>query len=82
LKRAERALQETIIYGVKTTIPFYLEILKVTQFQQGHITTEFIEQHPELLHYPERTGRHIIATVLAAACVHYYGYQYENEKSS
>lgn len=82
LKRAERALQEMIIYGVKTTIPFYLEILKVTQFQQGHITTEFIEQHPELLHYPERTGRHIIATVLAAACVHYYGYQYENEKSS
>ncbi len=34
LNRACRALQDTGVYGVKTTIPYYLEILKVAGFSQ------------------------------------------------
>lgn len=75
LSRARRALSEMIIYGVKTTIPFYLEILETEKFNQANITTNFIDEHPQLMHYPERTSRHFIATVLAAACVNYYGYK-------
>lgn len=75
LNRAERALSEMIIYGVKTTIPFYLEILKTDKFKQADINTGFIDQHPQLMHYPERSSKHFVATVLSAACVNYYGYR-------
>lgn len=74
LKRSERALSEMIIYGVKTTIPFYLEILRTDKFKNAEIDTNFIDEHPQLIHYPERTSRHFIATVLAAASLNYYGY--------
>lgn len=75
LARAKRSLSEMIIHGVKTTIPFYLEILNTEKFKNADINTNFIDEHPELLHYPERTSRHFIATVLAAACVNYYGFK-------
>lgn len=77
LSRAERALSEMIIYGVKTTIPFYLEILRIDKFKEAKISTNFIDEHPQLVHYPERTSRHFIATVLAAASLNYYGYSDE-----
>ncbi len=74
IKRGQRALKEMIIYGIKTTIPFYLEILKTEKFQNANVTTDFIEQNPQLLQYPLRSNRHFIAAVLAAASVNYYGY--------
>ena len=74
IKRGNRALNEMIIYGVKTTIPFYLEILKTEKFQNANITTGFIEQNPQLLKYRLRSNRHFMATVLAAASINYYGY--------
>jgi pyruvate carboxylase subunit A len=78
LKRAQRALSEMIVYGVKTTIPFYLEILRTAKFIAADINTNFIDEHPQLLHYQERASKHFMVTVIAAACIHYYGYQ--NEK--
>ncbi len=77
LKRAQRALKEMVLLGVKTTIPFYLEIFKTEKFQNANITTNFLEQHPKLTQYPERTTKHAMATVLAAACIYYYGFNNE-----
>ena len=39
----ERALSEYVIEGVKTTIPFHLQLMKKEEFRKGNFTTKFIE---------------------------------------
>lgn len=39
----ERALSEYVIEGVKTTIPFHIQLMKDEQFREGNFTTKFIE---------------------------------------
>jgi pyruvate carboxylase subunit A len=67
LERARRALRDTGVYGVKTTIPYYLEILKNTQFRGGCFDTGFVDAHPELSDYPVRRSNRTVAAVVAAA---------------
>lgn len=38
-----RALSEYVIEGVKTTIPFHLQLMKNEQFRKGNFTTKFLE---------------------------------------
>lgn len=38
-----RALSEYVIEGVKTTIPFHLQLMKNEDFRQGNFTTKFLE---------------------------------------
>ena len=71
LDRAERALQDIGVYGVKTTIPYHLEILRSAQFQSGHFDTSFVEQHPELTRYSvKQSSRDIAAAIGAAVAAH------------
>lgn len=79
IRRAQRSLSEMVLYGVKTTMPFFLEILRTKKFIDADISTNFIDEHPQLLHYQERTSRHFIAAVIAAACINHYGYQHEKK---
>ena len=44
IDRMYRALNECIITGVKTTIPFHQKILQNEQFRSGDVTTDFVEQ--------------------------------------
>ncbi|MBO8125882.1 MAG: acetyl-CoA carboxylase biotin carboxylase subunit [Firmicutes bacterium] len=44
IKRMLRALDETVIEGVKTTIPFYRKILENPLFVAGEINTGFLQQ--------------------------------------
>ena len=39
----ERALSEFVIEGVKTTIPFHLQLMKDPNFRAGNFTTKFME---------------------------------------
>ncbi|MEZ5016361.1 MAG: acetyl-CoA carboxylase biotin carboxylase subunit [Flavipsychrobacter sp.] len=39
----ERALSEYVIEGIKTTIPFHLQLMKDEKFKSGNFTTKFIE---------------------------------------
>ncbi len=39
----ERALSEYVIEGVKTTIPFHLQLMRNEDFRAGNFTTKFIE---------------------------------------
>lgn len=41
--RMKRALQEFVIEGVKTTIPFHIKLMDDPQFQAGQFTTKFLE---------------------------------------
>ncbi len=50
--RGRRALQEFVLTGPKTTIPFHRAVLTEPDFLNGRISTGFIVDHPDLL---ERT---------------------------
>ncbi len=41
--RMKRALQEFVIEGVKTTIPFHIKLMDDAQFKSGQFTTKFLE---------------------------------------
>ena len=41
----QRALDEFIIEGVKTTIPMHKKILADEDFKQGNISTKFMERY-------------------------------------
>jgi acetyl-CoA carboxylase biotin carboxylase subunit len=43
INRMERALEEIIIEGPKTTIPFHQEIMKDKKFRSGNFDTSFLE---------------------------------------
>jgi len=49
VRRARRAVAEFRIRGVATNIPFLQALLDDPDFSSGHITTSFIETHPQLL---------------------------------
>jgi len=38
-----RALSEYVIDGVKTTIPFHLQLMKNEDFRKGDFTTKFLD---------------------------------------
>lgn len=71
LNRASRALRDIGVYGVKTTIPYHLEILKNEDFRRGRFDTSFVESHPELTEYSvRRPTREIVAVIAAAIAAH------------
>jgi acetyl-CoA carboxylase, biotin carboxylase subunit len=43
LLRMKRALQEFVIEGVKTTIPFHIKLMDDERFKSGHFTTAFMD---------------------------------------
>ncbi|MBL4669414.1 MAG: acetyl-CoA carboxylase biotin carboxylase subunit [Flavobacteriales bacterium] len=43
LKKMERALDEYIIEGIKSTIPFHQQLLQDENFRKGNFTTKFME---------------------------------------
>jgi len=73
LARGSRALNDIVVYGVKTTIPYHLEILKNPQFRAATFTTSFVEEHPELVNYSIRRPPSRMAAVIAAAVAAHMG---------
>ena len=47
-EKMERSLREMRIRGVKTNIPFLINVMRNDQFRSGDYTTKFIEETPEL----------------------------------
>lgn len=71
LARAARALEDMGVYGVKTTIPYYLEILKTQEFRDRNFNTSFVEMHPELVDYTtSRPTREMAAVIAATVAAH------------
>ncbi len=56
-RRMERALQEFRIRGVKTNIPFLLNLVTHPKFIAGGFTTRFIDDTPELFEFKARQDR-------------------------
>src|SRR5438270_3765814 len=53
IERGRRALEEFVLTGPATTIPFHRALLEEPDFLEGRISTHFIADHPALM---ERTG--------------------------
>ncbi len=56
-RRMERCLQEFRVRGVKTNIPFLLNLVTHPDFLAGRATTKFLDETPELFRLPTRRDR-------------------------
>ncbi len=56
-RRMERALQEFRVRGVKTNVPFLLNVVTHPDFLAGSCTTRFIDETPALFRFPIRRDR-------------------------
>jgi len=73
IERGRRALDDIEVYGVKTTIPYYQEILKHPEFREGQFNTSFVETHPELTNYAIELPPELIAAAISAAIAAHNG---------
>ncbi len=55
--RADRALREFRVRGVKTNIPFLENVVNHPDFRAGNVTTSFIDQTPALFTFSPRQDR-------------------------
>lgn len=73
IERGRRALNDMIVYGVKTTIPYYQQIMQHPDFRAANFNTSFVEQHPELTEYDVGLPKELMAAAIAAAIAAHEG---------
>jgi len=73
LARANRALHDIGVFGVRTTIPYHLAIVDHPVFRSGRFDTGFIAAHPELTDFPGRRSDRQLAVAIAAALAAHHG---------
>jgi len=73
VERGLRALGDMTVYGVKTTIPYYQEILRNPDFRSGRFNTSFVETHPELVGYTIRRPPELLAAAISAVIAAHEG---------
>jgi pyruvate carboxylase subunit A len=73
VNRGQRALKDMGVYGIRTTIPYHLEILRSEEFRAGRFDTSFVETHQELSDYCCQRRREDLTKVLAAAIAAHAG---------
>lgn len=58
IKKMIQTLKETIVFGLKTNIPYLLEILQHEEFVSGEMTTQFLEKNfPKALEKEEESEK-------------------------
>ncbi|XP_065291034.1 pyruvate carboxylase, mitochondrial isoform X1 [Dermacentor albipictus] len=55
--KMNRCLREFRVRGVKTNIPFLLNVFQNEQFLSSNVDTYFIDEHPELFHFMPSQNR-------------------------
>ena len=70
IDRLRRALQEYVVKGIKTSIPFHLRVLDHAKFQEGHYDTGFIDAHMDELRSSGEDETHRAARILAAVAAY------------
>jgi pyruvate carboxylase subunit A len=73
VERGRRALDDMVVYGVKTTIPYYQEIMKHPDFKAAKFDTSFVEMHPELTEYTTKLPPELFAAAIAAVIAAHEG---------
>ena len=73
IARGERALRDMGVDGIRTTIPYYLEILGNADFRSGSFNTGFVDAHPQLTSYSCKRRKGELAGAIAAAIAAHAG---------
>lgn len=74
VRRMHRSLDEFVIRGVKTTIPFLRKIMNDPDFRSGNFDTGYIDRKPELLDYAEFEDPIDKVAAISAAIAAYHGF--------
>jgi len=74
VNRMRRSLDEFVIRGVKTTIPYLSNIMNDADFKDGNFDTGYIDRKPELLQYYEFGEQTDIIAAISAAIAADYGF--------
>ncbi len=67
LQRMKRALNEYIVTGIATNLPFHLRLMDHPEFVAGEYDTSFIERHRDALLQPSPVGEAAKPLTIAAA---------------
>jgi len=73
VSRAHRSLEEYVLRGIKTTIPFMKCIMEDKDFQEGRFDTSYLDTHPDLFNYEESIDPEDLVVAISAAIVAYEG---------
>ncbi|MEK6760177.1 MAG: acetyl-CoA carboxylase biotin carboxylase subunit [Deltaproteobacteria bacterium] len=73
VRRMHRCLDEFVIRGVKTTIPFLKNIMNDPDFRKGNFDTGYIDRKPELMDYDEYGEPTDLVAAIAAAIAAHHG---------
>jgi pyruvate carboxylase subunit A len=73
VSRMRRSLEEYVLRGVKTTIPFMKNIMMEPDFRAGHFDTSYLETHPELYQYEEAEEPEDLVLAISAAIAAFEG---------
>ena len=73
VSRMRRSLEEYVLRGVKTTIPFMEAIMQEPDFVAGRFDTSYLDSHPELYSYHEFEQPEDLVLALSAAIAAYEG---------
>lgn len=74
IARAQRAIDDMRLHGIKTTATYYQQILGHEEFRQKRFNTSFVANHPELLKYSEKRHPSEVALALATAIAAHAGW--------
>jgi acetyl-CoA carboxylase biotin carboxylase subunit len=70
IERMKRALREYVIVGVKTNIPFHLQLLDDPRFVAGQVHTGFLDDDFKMIEPEDRSEDERIALMVAAVLSH------------
>ncbi len=73
VRRTHRSLEEFVLRGVKTTIPFMMRIMEEPDFRAGRFDTSYLDTHPELFKYEHALEPEDMVIALSAAIAAYEG---------
>ncbi len=73
LNRGERALRDMEVHGIRTTKPYYENILRHPAIREANFTTAFVEENPELTEYTQKQCKTDLAAAIAVAVAAHAG---------
>jgi pyruvate carboxylase subunit A len=73
VSRMHRSLEEYVLRGVKTTIPFLKRIMEDADFRAGRFDTSYLETHSHVFDYDETLEPEDLVVAISAAIAAYEG---------
>ncbi len=73
VSRMRRSLEEYVLRGVKTTIPFMKAIMQDQDFRAGRFDTSYLDTHPDLYNYDDVEQPEDLVLAISAAIAAYEG---------